>query len=322
MPVSTLQQYTSSDVGGPGLVSGTAGSLIAILKACLVDGYGALPAAGWTQPVATAGNIGSFKQGAGAGLAFVLNDNGPNGTATFKEAWITGWETVLGVGAPVGTGTGQFPTPAQLNTTGHGVVRKSVTADGTGRAWRIYADASTMYLFISTGDTAGTYNGCMFGDVFSLAGAGDLYRCALLCQATENSTTTAAFDQGLATATTSGHFMARTYGGGGASITGSCHGDMAKSSAAGFAGIVQAPNGPDNAYYLSPIWLCETTGAIVRGRLRGLFQFCHAAATVADGQTFSGGGDFAGKSFQVVRLVNANSSPALIIETSATVETN
>lgn len=351
-------QYSSSDAGGPGLLTGAAGTLIAVLKACLVDGYLAHAAAGWSQPVATAGNIGSFKNASpangGNGFGFVINDNGPNVTSTFKEAWITGWETVLGVGAPVGTGTGQFPTPAQLLTSGHVVWRKSASADGVTRAWTIFADSLTCYVFMSSGDIAGTYQYGFFGDVFSLKGNTDAFRCMIMGRTVENTsggatTSNAAQNDwsdamaqaggttpgtGVLLTATPGHFLARTAGGGGASVLANKFGDITRANLAGtyntatgatvgaypFAGIVQTPNSPDNAYHLSPMWIGESASGIVRGRMRGLYHVCHPTASFADGQTFNGAGDFAGKTFQIV--LKGTSGGFLAVETSNTLETN
>lgn len=319
--------YTSSDVGGPGQLTGAAGTLIALFKACLVDGYAGHAAAGWSQPVATAGNIGSFKNGAGStGFGFVLNDNGPNVTSTFQEAWVTGWESVAGVGAPVGTGSGQFPTAAQQLTTGHGVIRKSKTADGVGRDWQLFADAYSMIFFPAPGDTVGAYVGFYFGDIFSLKGATDAYRCALIANHLENSTNTDNLSlPALVSAAVLGHFMARTYGGGGTSITVGKHGNAARqTSATNPDGLVQTPNGPDNAYYLEPCWVHENSANIIRGRLRGLYYLLHPTASFADGQTFAGAGDYAGKTFQIVKAMRSSTSTSsiLLVETSATVETN
>lgn len=320
--------YSSSDASGPGLLTGQAGTVIALLKACLVDGYSGKAAAGWTQPVATAGNIGSFKNGTGStGLAFVLNDAAPNGTPSYKEAWATGWESVAGVGSPVGTGSGQFPTAAQLLTSGHVVVRKSFSADGVGRSWLLFADAHSANLYVLAGDVANVYENFTFGDIFSLKTTADNYRCLIIGNNQENQTTAHVYDQqSMANAACSGHFMARSYGGGGTSILVGKHGDIAKSAdTTHFSGILQTPNGPDSAYYLSPIWITESVGAIVRGRLRGIYQLCHPKASFADGQTISGSGDFAGKTFQIVRDVQGPSggySAPFAIETSNTLETN
>lgn len=320
--------YSSSDAAGPGLLTGQAGTLLTLLDMCLVTGYAGHPAPSpaWSKPIANAGNIGCYLPGAGSQMNLLINDNGPNVTSTTSEAWVCGWETLAGIGAPVGTGTGQFPTPAQQLATGHGVIRKSKTADAVGRSWFLYADSYTAILFIAAGDTVGTYIGFYFGDIFSLKGATDAYRTALIAKATENVVdgdllvTITAIN-----AATAGHFMPRTYGGGGTSITIGKHGDNARqTSATNVDGLVQTPNGPDNAYYLCPVWVHEPSANIIRGRLRGLYYLLHPTASFADGQTFSGAGDFAGKTFKLFKAMkNANSATSiLLVEDSATVELN
>lgn len=338
--------FSSSDVSGPGLLSGTAGSLLTILDACLVTGYsGHSVSPAWTKPFANSGNIGCYKQGAGAGLGLVINDNGPNVTSTYKEAWSIGWESVVGIGAPVGTGSGQFPTPAQLLTTGHVVWRKSATADASGRAWMLAADSSTFYLWVSTGDSAGVYYHSGFGDVFSLKGASDAYRCFIYGRVLENSAVGLSGpsdwtdsiechagtggNQNNSGVAQPGHFMARTVGGGGTSVTLVKKGDGSAATGSGqtnapyaspLAGVFQTPNSADNSIYLSPISAVESASVIIRGRFRGLYQICHPVASFSDGQTFAGGGDYAGKSFLVV-LKSVNGG-MWALETSATVETN
>ena len=332
---SQFTVFTSSDVSGPGLLTGAAGSLLAVLDACLVTSYaGHTLAAQWTKPFANSGNIGCYKQGAGAGLGLVINDAGPNVTSTYKEAWATGWESVAGVGAPVGTGSGQFPIPAQLLTSGHVVIRKSASADATGRAWTLFADSRTFYLFVASGDTVNVYMAFMFGDVFSLKGATDAYRCVIHGRAQENSGSGGSTADNLDSiypcavsgANGPGMFMARSYGGGGTSITTQKMGDMnALGASVGYvgvamAGLFQIPNGPDNSVYLSPVKVIELVAVSIRGRLRGVYHVCHPLASFADGQTFVGGGDYAGKSFQIVSRGINNGFWA--VETSATVETN
>jgi hypothetical protein len=318
--------YNSSDAGAPTL-SGSAGDLIGVLDACLVDGFGAKVAAGWSHPVATASNIASYQQGSGCGFGLVINDNGPNVTSTYKEAWATGWESVAGVGAPVGTGSGQFPTPAQLLTTGHTVIRKSATADATTRDWMVYADDATFILFIHSGDSVTLWGMFVFGDIYSLAGVADAYRCIILGRANENaaeSTVGIAGSTALLGTAVAGHFIARTWGGTGSSITVGKFGDASKAPAATYLdGLVQTPNGPDTAYYLSPLWIGET-GGVVRGRLRGLYHICHPRASFSDGQTFSGANDYLGKTFEVRKSIGTGGTTDLCIavETSNTLETN
>lgn len=321
--------YTSADAGGPGQLTGQAGTLVTLLQACLVNGYGAYTAAGWTEPIAAAGNIAAFKQGGGSGFHCLINDNGPNVTSTYREAWATGWETLAGIGAPVGTGGGQFPTPAQLLVTGHGVIRKSTTADAVGRDWVVFADDRTFYLFTLPADTAGIYSAFGFGDIYSHKSTADAYSCMILSRALENaSTNQSSLGATVAGPTTSlaGAFMARTYSGAGGSILIGVQGDIGKGSTTALVGTVQYPNGPDNALYMSPLWVYEVAAGAIRGRLRGLYHICHTAASFADSQTFSGAGDYAGKTFQVVkpiRAVSATGTDAMLaVETSDTLDTN
>ena len=340
---SQFVQFSSSDVGGPGLLTGQDGALLTILDACLVIGYsGHTISPAWSKPFANSGGIGCYKQGAGAGLSLLVNDHGPNGTSTYKEAWAVGWESIAGIGAPVGTGSGQFPTPAQQLTTGHVVIRKSSTADTATHYWQMFADSSTAYLFISNGDAVGQY--CIFGygDVFSLKGASDAYRCMIMGRFTENSAGTGqtvdstdalnmitiggVLAAPLTNVALAGHYMARTYGGGGSSIVFVKLPDQSKMPSAialgtwPILGAIQTPNGPDNSLYLAPIQVVEPTTGLVRGRLRGLYQVCHPIASFADGQTFSGGGDYAGKTFQIV--AKGYNGGFYAVEISATVETN
>jgi len=246
---------------------------------------------------------------------------------------------VATIAAPVGTGVGQFPTPSQLLTTGHIVVRKSVTADSTTqRSWLLYADAYTFYFFVHSENEV-FYPFYMFGDIFSLRGTADAYRCMIIGQYLENSAPSVAsthdgdrLSLGSASTTTiataySGHYMARTVGGLGSSIAISKIGDNAfcynNSNQVSFGGVMQYPNGPDNTIYLAPVRIAEVTGNILRGRMRGIYQLLHNPALFSNGQVIAGAGDFAGKTFQCVRDGNnIAASSTWCIETSATVETN
>jgi hypothetical protein len=337
MSASQFTVYSSSDPGNgsdqPGLLFGAAGDLLRILDKCLVNGYTGKAAAGWSKPFVNASNSGCYKQGAGALCALHIQDNGANVTSTFKEAWATGWETITATSATVGTGTGQFPTPAQLLTTGHVVIRKSNTADSTnGRPWFIYADSTTFYMFILDGTAALTYNAFFFGDVYSLKGSTDTYRCMIFGNGIENSGSAATgqsmdqqFTFGATAASMVGGYMPRTFGGGGTSIQVQKQADFAKVNAGATTvtvlhGSVPTPNGPDNSLFVAPIQCFEVASLFIRGRLRGLFSIPHLTTNFSDGQTFQGSNDYAGKTFQIIK-VGYNGS-MWVVETSATVETN
>ena len=332
-------KYTSADASAP-VLDGQAGSLIALFKACLVDGYGAKAAAGWTQPVATSGNIGSFKQGAAAkaGFGFVINDNGPNATSTFKEAWATGYKVVTGVGASVGSGSGQFPTAAQLLTSGHVVIRKSTAASAVTRQWTLFADDRTMYFFARTGDFTylGTpnYTDFSFGEFYSYAGSSDVNNCYIMGRNIENSGTNVVTSGSIdscnpacqtTTPPTGSYFADTPSGSQGSTVLFRCN-DVTRfpsitsvTSAFRSIGNIPAPNGADGNYYLAPGTLSGADGAI-RGRLRGFVYPSHGEAAFADGAVITGSGYFDTRTFQV--LIYGAASGVIAIETSATLDTN
>ncbi len=78
----------------------------------------------------------------------------------------------------------------------------------------------------------------------------------------------------------------------------------------------------NNSIYIDPIYIGEPDGEVLRGRFRGVYHVCHPAANFSDGQILQGGGDYAGKTFMVVKWIGNVSNAYLAVETSATVETN
>lgn len=325
--------YKSNDVSAPSFY-GTTGSYVALLDACLVNGYGSKVGAGWTKPVPNTGSGGTFpasmgcwKQPTGSGFVLVVNDNRPNATSLGRECWATGWEVLVdlssSVSNSVGSGSGQFPTTTQLLTTGHTVIRKSASSDSSSlRQWIVAADSSSFYSFIATGDTAGMYYGFGFGDIYSFkTGSNDNYRCIIMGRNTENSATAATdgFDLFSAFATaTVGNFMARTFTGIGTSSVAGKHGDGVKGSTTSYLGNIPFPNATDNTLYLSPVWVVENS--TIRGQLRGLYQPLHPVAQFNDGQTFTGALDYSGKSFLIIKTTP--NSGIYVLETSDTLLTN
>lgn len=373
MASSQLIIYTSQDPYGPGPITGISGSLPAILNACLVNGYGTgslyKPPAGWSKPCpdisASAGfppSVGSWKQGSGSMMTLFVNDANPNQTAAGKESWACGYEMIQGNTSslyPLGTvwtasngngqGYGQFPLPSQLLTYGHVVIRKSNTATTLQRTWMIAADASTVYMWIQTGDNSNAYFHWGFGDIFSFGGINDQWNCFIYGKCIENDAqtgVTANIDYTSVLACGGGWggyssynrgsnlheaqpgcYIARGVSGQGGSINFTKKGDGynpygASSFAVSYMSGQQAlPNGTDNSIYIAPLQLVEPGGTMIRGRFRGLYQVCHYYYMFTDGQTFSGGGDYSGKTFTIVRP-DCTGYGLWAVETSATVETN
>lgn len=347
MATSQFTIYTSSDIGGPGLITGQTGSLITILDACLVNGYPGKPAAGWSKPLGTlSGSLSAYKQASGSMLTLFVNNANPNPTAQSKESWVCGFEQITSLTGSTGAGSiftgsygngagfGQFPLPSQQLTTGHVVWRTSNTNDATGRYWTIAADASTFYMWILTGDVASTYYMGSFGDIYSLKNGTDAYKCLITGRAVENTNATSANDWqdciNVSQLTTAqpGHWMARTAGGVGGSIgvlkkgDGSVSGTNLGNTPSQYSinGTFQTPNSLDNSLYMCPLWIVEPTAAMIRGKLRGLYQMCHAVTNFSDGQVIQGSGDFAGKTFLIMR--QGTNGGIITLETSATVDTN
>jgi len=356
MPVSQFTIYSSADLQGPGYLNGLTGSLVRILDACLVDGYGTgsyfKSGSGWIKQFANSGSadgrpvFGAWTQKSGSGFTLFVNDYGIS-AAGGNEASVTGWEQLNQIG-PVGSasvhagvGINQFPTPSQLLTTGRVVWRKSALQGAVSRSWIMAADASTMYMWVKPGDAPGTqYNHFGFGDFYSLAGTNDRWRCFVYGKGTDNSsniennsdyceTISMGPWQGtanqLATVQT-GHYIARSAGGGGNSIPFSKKGDSTV-GVLGVSGINGCSIGGslpcpalDNFLYMSPLYVVENSPITIRGKLRGLYQIGHPYTSFYDGQIISGSADYTNKVFMVVGFSGINSFWA--VEISPTLDTN
>jgi hypothetical protein len=307
MPAPTI--YRSTDGSAPAL-TGQTGSLTALLKACLVTGYGSKAAAGWSNPFTGAAGQEVFRQG-GAGFYWHVDDTGP-GLGLQREARTRGYE----VTTAWATGTGLFPTAAQAAA--GVIVRKSATADGTARAWVVAADDRTVYLFFLTGDAASTYYAMMFGD-FASSRAADTYKTAIMGRNLENNATSAVDSFGELTASFAaqgGHYIARSYTGLGAATTADKHA-FREGQATPYAwiGPLSFPNPPDGGLYLHRILVTEANIGF-RGYLRGVYQPLVAISVFADGDTFDGVGEMAGRSFLALKQSGGPAAGVYIVETT------
>ena len=323
----TTTIYKWTDASAPSL-SGSVGSLTALLSACLVDGYGAKVNAGWTKPF-TGTNGASFLQGTGSNGFYVnVNDNAP-GTGGARNARVRGYETMTAFD----TGTNLFPTAAQF---ANGLfVRKSTTADTTIREWLVAADSRTFYVFVRTADVAQNWVGWYFGEFYSFKPTTDNFRTGLWAGSAENSfdaTTDPLYGSSITLGTTtgvsgSGRSLARSYTGVAGAVSGSTTSVIIDRplGIGGAAGTIVYTNAADNKEYLYPLRITEnsaaTTGSM-RGRFRGLWGWSHPTNTVADGDTFSGSGDLAGRTFVALKFWGTSTNAVLIIETSSTWDSN
>lgn len=361
MANSQFRHYTNFDPGAPQL-TGLTGSLISILDYCLVSG------SGWIRTLnsASAGDgtnvFAGYRQPSGSQMYLFVNDSGPGAlTVAGKEAWVCGWEMLTNVSgsmsaststalpqmtASVGGGWGPFPLRhhAVHNVTGKSdaglVVRKSVTATGITRNYQLFADAYTFYMFAQTEGTSAWW-GWWFGDIYSYAGASDLYRCMIRANGPYNTvgtSTRAVSDQIFTTGTginnTDEMYMPRTVSGKGFSVLvakGSpFHGAQDNTDSVYMTGQIPYPNPTDNSIVIAPITVFEFNWAAAasapkpwRGEMRGFWHLCHPVASVVDGTLIYGTGEYAGKVFQIIKPGVGNSGGGIfLIERSATVKTN
>lgn len=310
--------YSSNDASAPVLSYG-AGTLITVLDACLVNGYGAKGAAGWAKTYSGT-NKAAYKMGTGgsARRMFLRVED-----ANAQYGQIRGYDDMTGVD----TGTEPFPTVAQFaGTSNNGLFFcKSFAASGsTPRSWVLIATPTCFYLQIfhnaaSANDFPSFTNygsGFFFGEYISFLGGGFTHHVAII-GASSNGTTTGSQ---LGTINTwndmqnmFGHYVCRAYTGAAGSS------GMAKflcvpvtySNTQNVMGrpagnTVLYPDPVSGKLYASRVTL-SNGGAIV-GRLPGLWAAFSAPGNTND--TIAGSGGAAGRTLKVLDLTGDSPSSA------------
>ena len=287
----TVRVYRSTDVGAPAYTNAV-GSIAALMKACLVTGYGALPGAGWTNPFSATG-VEVFKQGAGNGLYFRVDDSLAVLTA-ITYARIVGYETM----SDVNTGTNAFPTAAQF--TGGLYVFRGPASNATAKQWTLVATEKTVYFFPQASPGAiNLYNQFIhFGDFTSYT-AGDAWNTLLAAntdavlgniQVPYNCTIAATPSAGLYLCRKFNQCVGAQQGGRNSSLNGATPNPLSNTG-------LNYPNGPDGSLILLPIYLTEPSTNSVRGQLSGCYASAHTASQFNTFDTANGTGDYAGKTF-------------------------
>jgi hypothetical protein len=318
--------YRSTDVSAP-VLSGTTGTLIAVLDACLVNGYGSKPAAGWTKAFSGT-NLAAYKMGGSIGHYLRVDDSGP-GAGGPIEARVRGFVTM----SDVNTGTGPFPTVSQ-KTNGL-FVRKSATSDSTPRPWLVVADNKTFYMWVLTGDATDRQYGWSFGEFFSLVPT-DPMRSIIIARDTENSSTLSStvdglgfgvFGLGSLDSNIVGSYVAGTVNGDVSSTAYARLGDAGlitspSVSGGAYTGSIQFPNAVNGLLYVSPIRLkLGSSNSQIRGRLRGLWHWGHPFANAVNNMQFAGIETLAGRQFMIVKG-DSSSVTLWVVEISNTWDTN
>lgn len=300
----TVRVYYSTDAGAPAL-SGTVGSLIALLDACLVNGYGAKPAAGWSKAF-TGANLAAYRQPAGSNQMYLRADD-----TGATETRVVGYETM----SDVNTGVNAFPTNVQIS--GGLYIKKSSTADAVSRPWVLITNGRLFVLHVNADSSVNSINAIVyaFGDITSYVPA-DAYETVIIAGTASAGTTVFQTLAVNLNSSQAGQYLARSYTQVGGSVTCNKHSDMAKLGGGvtmGASGFTY-PNPLDGGLHMAPLSIVENNATIARGELPGVWCPLHIRP-LGHLDTFSGTGLLAGKTFLAL---NVPSAGQMLLETSDT----
>jgi len=308
--------YRSTDASAPAL-TGWAGSLIAVLDACLVNGYGSKAPVGWTKPWSGT-NLASYRSNVGSQL-YVGVDDGAGTTARIR-----GFQTMTAAG--VAAGSGAFPFPSDVQVSGGLWVIKSNAASSLARPWVLISNGKIFYLFIDldTTDTHGTITA--FGDISSYKASDS--NCSILIANTTGSYANCYFPVlSNVSSTIAGHYLSQKFDGISYSISVGkvpINGWLSHDYMSGWAGfpLIQDPEPIAGGKILSPIGISEMSGSfgVPRGRLPGIWAAAHAVFG-STGDTIQGDPNtaLAGKTVELFKIYNVNATLCMcLIETSDT----
>lgn len=273
----TIVVYSSNDVSAPAY-TGAAGSIIGLLDACLVSGYGTKPALGWAKEFNTL-NIGVYRAASGNRFRLRVDDTADT------NAYCRAYETMTAHS----TGTQPFPTITQL-ANGSGIPKGSGV---TPRSWKLVGSSSAFYLYVSPVSSGTLFSGAnafsdrvlFFGDGVSNK-PGDAFFTMLIGSSTYTSVndTFGAVVVTNSPSGTDGHYVARPH----TQLGGSCpafktlpiHGSVIGPIGvmAGNTSKLSVPDPVSGEIIFLPIEIYEFGSdsiPIRRGRLPGAWSFPH-----------------------------------------------
>lgn len=300
--------YRNTDSGAPSL-TGATGELVKVLRACLVDGYGSKPPAGWSMPYTDGQNPplrAIFRQAPRDGWPrcdIQVDDHANGNTQGVNHIKVVGWETAGGIDS----GFGRFPP-------GTAYCRAAKSTDtSTIRPWVCVATArSFLFIVPDPGNVewyGATHYAWFFGDIIPTSHL-DTWAVALVARPEPDPSDHPwnrhdLIDVANNPVMPNGPCAVRSYDGtpGPAALDVRPPFTLVGNSAtqAG-SGLLAYPNAADGKAYLSRRHI--TQGSAFRGWLPGIWYPDHnwrAHAGVAHGDTFDGSGALSGRSFLVVK---------------------
>ena len=329
----TVTLYSHNDVGAPPLLKTVgqgngSGTAIAVLKACLVDGYGAKPAAGWTE---------AFNDGLGTKAAFrnAITDGGTGAYYRINETTaldaqsrffsIRGYEVMTSIDS----GTGQFPTTSQMSGEGMTQMKNynsTYSSNSWTGEWWVIADQHMCYMF-NMNSTVANYGAAFLkmGDIISYS-ANDPYRAMLQADPTTahfaSQYSNSALAQVGGSGIVSGHYMMRDHTGLQTGIAIGQHADLAKMDGRmgyGSSYYQAFPNPVDGNLLVSNVFVTHNLSAVqvTRGLYPGMKASLHREP-FSHLSTHIGSGDLAGREYMVFDVSNSSYSSQIMIEISDT----
>jgi hypothetical protein len=167
----TVTVYRSDDASAPAL-GYVVGSLIGVLDACLVNGYGAKSAAGWAKEFSGT-NLAVYRAPTGKRFRLYVDDT------ALQYSYMRGYMVMSGASD---SGDDPFPTVAQRSL--GAIHNKASTTATAARPWAVIATDRSFYLFQNAGSqstdystTSTTFGAFFFGDIFTTSA--DDYAVAL-----------------------------------------------------------------------------------------------------------------------------------------------
>jgi hypothetical protein len=329
----TVTVYRSTDASAPPLTA-IDGALLSVLNACLVNGYGAKPAAGWTKAFEAVNSRTIYRNNptTGSGQYLWVRDD----ILTNKR-----WARVRGAknATSIDNLVTAFPSQVTLSALQSGcAISKSAANDAIAREWVLIADDKTFILMIKTGEVANEWSGTYAGDIDSITGSAIFGLSARFVTTDATAITSNATSPLTATAPALAQEQFGQQQGYGQTTTqnGASHIHIAEHPIS----ALQSPyvgrmaedygtnhtvtrSGAQGAGYpalgggilMTKNQLYVTSGSIVPiGTMRGVWSPLHNRP-LANNDTFSGSGAYAGKTFEAFNMAAGGQ---LIIETSDT----
>lgn len=159
-------EYSSTDVGAPQMGGNAAGSLVQVIKAVLVDGYGSKPALGWELMYSDATTFTYvFRPKTGSRMFLKIVDDSTFRYSTAHRAAFMTYENMFSVT----NGIHACPPEQSFRNNTAGFVNKTNENTATVQKWKIIGDSTGFYLItFPTSSKPSNYNnvGCWhyFGD--------------------------------------------------------------------------------------------------------------------------------------------------------------